>query len=49
LEGAINKCRTDNGEKKLKWKKGAMTEIGAYLASLSRGHKKTWSVEYGMC
>jgi len=39
LEGAINKCRTDNGEDKLKWKKGAMTEIGAYLASLSRGHK----------
>jgi sulfur-oxidizing protein SoxA len=39
LEGAINKCRTDNGEKKLKWKKGAITEIGAYLAYLSRGHK----------
>jgi sulfur-oxidizing protein SoxA len=39
LEGAINKCRTDNGEKPLKWKKGAITEIGAYLAYLSRGHK----------
>jgi len=38
MEGAINKCRTDNGEKKLKWKKGEITEIGAYLASLSRGH-----------
>lgn len=39
MEGAINKCRTDNGEKKLKWKKGAITEIGAYITSLSRGHK----------
>ncbi len=39
LESAINKCRTDNGEKKLKWKKGEITEIGAYLAYLSRGHK----------
>jgi sulfur-oxidizing protein SoxA len=37
LEGAINTCRTDNGEKKLKWKKGEITEISAYLASLSRG------------
>lgn len=37
LEGAINKCRTDNGEKKLRWKTGEITEISAYLASLSRG------------
>jgi L-cysteine S-thiosulfotransferase len=37
IEGAINKCRTDNGEKKLKWKKGEITQIGAYLSSLSRG------------
>ena len=39
MEGAINKCRTDNGEKKLKWKKGEITEISAYLAYLSRGNK----------
>ena len=31
LEGAINKCRTDNGEKPLGWKKGKMTHLGAYL------------------
>jgi len=39
LEAAINTCRTDNGEKKLKSKKGAITEIGAYLGYLSRGNK----------
>jgi len=39
LESAINKCRTDNGEKPLKSNKGAITEIGAYLTYLSRGHK----------
>ncbi len=39
MEGAINKCRTDNGEEPLKAKKGAITEIGAYLTYLSRGHK----------
>ena len=39
LESAINKCRSDNGEKPLKWKKGAIADISAYLASLSRGHK----------
>ena len=36
LEGAINKCRTDNGEKALGWKKGKMTHLGAYLTSKSR-------------
>lgn len=39
MEGAINKCRTDNGEKALKLKKGEITEIGAYITSLSRGQK----------
>ncbi len=38
LEAAINKCRTDNGESPLKTKKGAITELGAYLGYLSRGH-----------
>jgi len=37
LESAINKCRTDNGEEPLKWKKGAITELSAYLGYLSRG------------
>ncbi len=39
LEGAINKCRTDNGEKPYKWKKGKITYVSGYLAYLSRGHK----------
>ena len=37
LELAINQCREANGEKPLKYKKGAITSIGAYLAFLSRG------------
>jgi L-cysteine S-thiosulfotransferase len=37
LEGSINKCRTDNGEKKLKWKKGKIAQISAYMASTSNG------------
>ncbi|MGV6858954.1 MAG: sulfur oxidation c-type cytochrome SoxA [bacterium] len=39
LEGAINKCRTDNGEKPLKWKKGKIADLGAYLAYQARGQK----------
>jgi L-cysteine S-thiosulfotransferase len=39
LEGAINKCRTDNGEKPLKWAKGEIADVSAYLAYLSRDHK----------
>ncbi len=38
LEGDINKCRTDNGEKALKWKKGKITDLGAYIAYQGRGH-----------
>jgi sulfur-oxidizing protein SoxA len=38
LEGAINKCRTDNGEKALGWSKGPIAYISAYLANLSRGN-----------
>lgn len=37
LEGTINKCRTDNGEKALKWKKGAIAKISGYIASESEG------------
>jgi sulfur-oxidizing protein SoxA len=39
LEGAINKCLTDNGEKPYGWQKGNITYVGAYLAYLSRGNK----------
>ncbi len=38
LEGAINKCRKDNGEEELKWKTGTIAHISAYLANLSRGN-----------
>ena len=37
LEGAINSCRTSNGEKALGWKKGAVADISAYMAFTSRG------------
>ncbi len=37
LELAINECRTANGEKALKWKKGAIANISAYMAYTSRG------------
>ncbi len=38
LELAINECRTANAEKPLKWKKGAIANISAYMASTSRGN-----------
>ncbi|VAW69488.1 Sulfur oxidation protein SoxA [hydrothermal vent metagenome] len=39
LELAINECRVKNGEKKLKWKKGKITHLAAYIAYKSRGKK----------
>ena len=39
LEGAINKCLTDNGEKPYKLKTGDITYVSAYLSYLSRGNK----------
>lgn len=39
LEGDINKCRTDNGEKKLKWKTGTMAHLSAYISYEGRGEK----------
>ena len=39
LEGSINACRVKNGEKPLKWKKGALAQISAYMAYTSRGKK----------
>jgi sulfur-oxidizing protein SoxA len=38
LEGEINRCRAENGEKPLKWKKGAITNLTAYIAFTSRGN-----------
>ena len=38
LELAINQCREANGEKKLKWKKGKIAQISAYMASTSVGN-----------
>ena len=39
LELEINECRKANGEKPLKWKKGAIANISAYMAYTSRGNK----------
>ncbi len=38
LELAINECRDANGEKRLKWKKGAIANISSYMAYTSRGN-----------
>ncbi|MDH5764644.1 MAG: sulfur oxidation c-type cytochrome SoxA [Gammaproteobacteria bacterium] len=39
LELAINDCRKKNGEEPLKYKKGPITHLGAYIAYQSRGKK----------
>ena len=39
LEGDINKCLTDNGEKPFKWKKGKIAAVSAYVAFQGRGNK----------
>jgi len=39
LEGEINECRVKNGEEPLKWEKGKIASISAYLAYKSRGKK----------
>lgn len=38
LELAINDCRKANGEIPLKWKKGPIAKISAYMAYTSRGN-----------
>lgn len=43
LEGEINRCRTENGEKPLKFNKGPIAQISAYIAYTSRGN--TFDVE----
>lgn len=37
LEGAINSCLKKNGKKALKWKKGKLAALSAYMASTSNG------------
>lgn len=39
LGQAINECRTENGEKPLRYKKGDIAKIMAYMAYESRGNK----------
>ena len=39
LEGDINKCLTDNGEKPFKWKKGKIAAVSAHIAYAGRGQK----------
>jgi sulfur-oxidizing protein SoxA len=38
LELSINECREANGEKPLKWSKGPIADISAYMAYTSRGN-----------
>ena len=38
LELEINECREANGEKPLKWKRGPIADISAYMAYTSRGN-----------
>jgi len=38
LELSINECREANGEKPLKWKRGPIADISAYMASTSTGN-----------
>ncbi len=37
MEQVINECRSNNGEQPLKWKKGDIAAISAYMAYTSRG------------
>jgi len=43
MEETINKCREANGEKPLKYKKGPIADLTAYIAYTSRG--KTFNIE----
>lgn len=44
LELALNECRTANGEKPLKWKKGKLVSLSAYVSYQSRGQKINVSI-----
>jgi len=45
LEYALNNCRKENGEKPLKWKKGPIADLSAFLAWQSRGQKIDVKIE----
>ena len=38
LESDLNACREANGEKKLKWKRGPLANLSAYVSYEGRGH-----------
>lgn len=44
LESAINDCRSKNGEEPLKWQKGDIADVSAYMAYTSRGNKTNVTV-----
>ncbi len=37
LEGELNRCREENGEKALKWKTGTLAHLSAYISYQGRG------------
>ena len=39
LEGEINECRVKNGEKALRWGRGLLAAVSAYMASTSNGSR----------
>lgn len=39
FEAELNECRKKNGEKPLKWKKGKLAQLSAYLKDTARGKK----------
>ncbi len=45
LELALNECRENNGEKPLKWQKGALANLSAYIAFEGRGNAIAIKVE----
>ena len=47
MELAINECREANGEEPLKYKRGKMADISAYMSYLSRGQKVNVEIPEG--
>lgn len=45
LEYDINRCRKTHGEKPLKWERGDMVKLSAYMAFVSRGNRLDIKVE----
>ncbi len=47
LELALNECRTANGEKPYRWKKGKIAALSSYVAYEGRGHEIQVSIPNG--